>query len=79
MPVTEISRPAPQRAEQRWPSALAVMVVGVAVLLLPKDFQILGDLSFLYPVFLAVFLVILVVGIRAGSTGSAGGCGSPPG
>lgn len=38
------------------------MVVGVAVLLLPKDFQILGDLSFLYPVFLAVFLVILVVG-----------------
>jgi hypothetical protein len=38
------------------------MVVGIAVELLPKDFRLLGDVSFLYPSFLAVFLVILVVG-----------------
>lgn len=51
-----------RRAEQRWPSAVAVMVVGVLALLLPADFRIAGDWSFVYPAFLAAFLVVLIVG-----------------
>jgi len=50
------------RAEQRWPMAAAVMMVGFAFELLPSDFRILPDLSFAYPLFLAAFLLVLIVG-----------------
>lgn len=50
------------RAEQRWPMALAVLIVGFAFELLPSDFQLFPQLSFLYPVFLAAFLVVLIIG-----------------
>lgn len=42
--------------------ALAVMLVGLAFELLPADFQMIPSLSFIYPMFLAVFLLVLVVG-----------------
>jgi len=50
------------RAEQRWPMAAAVMIVGLLFELLPSDFQMFPDQSFVYPVFLAAFLVVLIVG-----------------
>jgi hypothetical protein len=50
------------RAERRWPMAVAVMVVGLAFELLPADFRLFADLSFLYPVLLAALLVVLIVG-----------------
>src|SRR5690606_8729732 len=49
-------------AEKRWPMAAAVMIVGIAFAVLPEDFRFLADQSFLFPVFLAVFLGILIVG-----------------
>lgn len=50
------------RAERRWPMATAVMIVGFAFELLPADFRMFPSLSFVYPLFLAVFLVVLIVG-----------------
>lgn len=50
------------RAERRWPMAAAVMVVGFAFELLPEDFRMVPGLSFVYPAFLAVFLIVLIVG-----------------
>lgn len=38
------------------------MMVGFAFELLPSDFRILPDLSFAYPLFLAAFLLVLIVG-----------------
>jgi len=54
--------PTVRRAEKRWPMAAAVMIVGIAFAVLPEDFRFLADQSFLFPVFLAVFLGILIVG-----------------
>jgi hypothetical protein len=42
--------------------AAAVMLVGFAFELLPSDFRMLPNLSFVYPLFLAAFLVVLIVG-----------------
>jgi hypothetical protein len=42
--------------------AVAVMVVGLAFELLPADFRLFADLSFLYPVLLAALLIVLIVG-----------------
>lgn len=50
------------RAERRWPMALAVMVAGLLFELLPADFQMFPDQAFVYPLFLAAFLVVLTVG-----------------
>ncbi len=50
------------RAERRWPMALAVMVVGFLFELLPQDFRMFPGLYFVYPTFLAVFLIVLIVG-----------------
>ena len=55
-------RPAALRAERRWPMAAAVMTVGFAFELLPADFRMVPSLSFVYPLFLAAFLVVLIVG-----------------
>lgn len=55
------SRPR-MRAERRWPMAAAVMLVGFLFEMLPADFRLLPNLSFVYPLFLAVFLVVLIVG-----------------
>lgn len=50
------------RAEQRWPMAVAVMIVGFAFELLPEDFQLFPQISFVYPLFLAAFLAVLIIG-----------------
>lgn len=50
------------RAERRWPMAAAVTIAGLLFELLPADFQMFPDQSFVYPVFLAVFLVVLIAG-----------------
>jgi len=49
-------------AERRWPMAAAVMVQGIGFLLLPEDFRVVLSVSIVYPLFLAVFLVVLIVG-----------------
>lgn len=59
--VTDPVGPA-MRAERRWPMALAVMVVGVLFELLPADFRMIEGFSLAYPLFLAAFLVVLIVG-----------------
>lgn len=50
------------RAERRWPMAAAVMIVGFAFELLPADFRMFPGLTLGYPMFLAAFLVVLIVG-----------------
>ncbi len=50
------------RAERRWPMAAAVMIVGLAYMLLPADFRMFPRLTFVYPLFLAAFLVVLIIG-----------------
>jgi uncharacterized membrane protein len=57
-----MAQPPKRRAERRWPMAAAVMVEGIGFVLLPQDFRVAIDASFVYPLFLLGFLVVLIVG-----------------
>jgi len=50
----------PGRGESRWPMALAAVATLVMHLLLPDDFQV-GN-RWVYPVMMALFLVVLILG-----------------
>lgn len=56
------AQPQKRRAERRWPMAAAVMVEGIGFVLLPQDFRVAIDASFVYPLFLVGFLAVLIVG-----------------
>lgn len=56
------AQPPKRRAERRWPMAAAVMVEGIGFVLLPQDFRVAIDASFVYPLFLLGFLAVLIVG-----------------
>lgn len=57
-----MAQPPKRRAERRWPMAAAVMVEGIGFVLLPQDFRVAIDASFVYPLFLLGFLAVLIVG-----------------
>ena len=54
------SEPRPGRGERRWPMVSAALAAGVLHQLLPESFRV--EPHWIYPVFLVVFLVVLIVG-----------------
>jgi hypothetical protein len=52
--------PVGRSGERRWPMATAVVVAGVLHQLLPEDFRV--SPAWVYPSFLAVLLIVLIVG-----------------
>jgi hypothetical protein len=51
-----------RRGERRLPMALAVIMVGILYTFIPSDFRLSEQTRYVYPVFLAIFLAILVIG-----------------
>ncbi len=59
--VTDLQRPTRQ-GERRLPMALAVLAAGGLYLFIPADFRVTEATHFGYPILLALFLLVLVVG-----------------
>jgi hypothetical protein len=52
----------PRAGERRYPMALAVLAVAVLYLFIPDDFRLTPSFRYLFPAFLIVFLLVLVIG-----------------
>lgn len=52
----------PRVGERRYPMALAVLAVAVLYLFIPDDFRLTPSFRYLFPAFLIVFLLVLVIG-----------------
>ncbi len=54
--------PASRQGERRLPMALAVMVAGGLYLFIPPEFRVTDIAAYAYPAFLAVLLIVLIIG-----------------